>query len=72
MSNVELNKIKTPESSTRSGSSSSNSALALANEYFSSDMDLASFLIRAACENSVIANFFYWYFFFYMTIFKGI
>ncbi|KAI1724754.1 phosphoinositide 3-kinase family, accessory domain (PIK domain) domain-containing protein [Ditylenchus destructor] len=31
-------------------------------EYFgSSDTDLASFLVRAACENSVIANFFYWY-----------
>lgn len=30
-------------------------------EYFgSSDTDLASFLVRAACENSVIANFFYW------------
>lgn len=55
-----VGKTKITEISNRTGSSSSISASVLANEYFGPDMDLASFLIRAACDNSVIANFFYW------------
>lgn len=39
------------------------SVSSLADEYFGPDMDLASFLLRAACENSVIANFLYWWVF---------
>uniref|UniRef100_A0A914D6D4 PIK helical domain-containing protein n=1 Tax=Acrobeloides nanus TaxID=290746 RepID=A0A914D6D4_9BILA len=31
------------------------------DEYFGNESDLASFLIRAAIEDSVIANFLYWY-----------
>lgn len=30
-------------------------------DYFGPDSDLASFLIRAACDNSTVANFLYWY-----------
>uniref|UniRef100_A0A915CVA0 phosphatidylinositol 3-kinase n=1 Tax=Ditylenchus dipsaci TaxID=166011 RepID=A0A915CVA0_9BILA len=39
-----------------------NTSCSSMSQYFgSADTDLASFLVRVACENSVIANFFYWY-----------